>query len=79
MSYLRFDDVQASESGKTRIFNVCNKNSGAVLGEVRWYGQWRRYCFFPSEYAAFVFSAGCLRDIATFADQQTAKQKTRAR
>ena len=48
----------------------------AELGIVRWYTYWRRYCFFPSE--GTIFDAACLREIATFCDEQTRGQKEAA-
>lgn len=49
---------------KTRIYEVCNKQSGAWLGSIRWYGSWRQYCFMPA--ADTVFSSGCMADIIDF-------------
>jgi hypothetical protein len=43
--YLVF--VETDNSGrKTSIWECRNKSSGTVLGEVRWYGAWRQYCYF---------------------------------
>ena len=57
--------------GKTSIWSCCNKRHGEELGEVKWYGAWRQYCYFPTVQA--VYSSGCLDDIAKF--MQSLKQK----
>ena len=46
---------------KTTIFEIRNKRSGDMLGDVKWYGPWRQFCFFPL--AGTVWSNGCLYDI----------------
>lgn len=51
-----------SVSGKTSRYAVYNTRSGDQIGEIRWFGRWRHYTFFPADGTAF--SAGCLRDIA---------------
>ncbi len=48
---------------KKSIWACLNKNSETPLGEVRWYGAWRQYCYFPTTQA--IYSAGCLADIKT--------------
>jgi hypothetical protein len=54
---------------KTWIYEVSTKN-GATLGFIKWYPQWREYCFFPDMTAdELVFSRGCKRDIADFEDK----------
>jgi hypothetical protein len=42
--YISFEKLEAKP--KTAQFLVKNKSSGFVLGYVKWYGPWRRYCFF---------------------------------
>ena len=57
-----------SPSGKTLVFSVCTKEDGAAkaLGEIAWYGPWRKYAFSPRPNT--VFEATCLRDLAAFCD-----------
>jgi hypothetical protein len=52
---------------KTLIWTVVNKKSQDILGHIRWYPYWRRYCFFP-EYPR-VFSGGCLQEISEFIEK----------
>lgn len=60
--YLRFEPCQVFE--KTSVWNCLSRSSGAVLGQVKWYGPWRRYCYFPA--CPAVYSPDCLKDIAEF-------------
>jgi len=47
-------------SGNTQIYTVYNSKD--ILGDVRWYAPWRRYCFIPKSLPT-VFDAGCLHEI----------------
>ena len=67
--YLKFVEVPVKT--KTRKFNCCNKKSGTVLGEVKWNGSWRQYCYFDAVLA--VYSAGCMDDISHFCKQLNKK------
>ena len=53
----------------TRYWRVEAKQGGNFLGGVKWWGGWRRYCFFPEQ--ATIFEKDCLRDIADFCEAQT--------
>jgi len=57
--YVEFDKI--GDSGKTEIWNIISKSSGFILGQIKWYGAWRQYCFWPSPHA--VFNIGCMDDI----------------
>jgi hypothetical protein len=72
MSYLEFP-VRVSDSGKTFIFDVVHNILGDKLGEIRWYGPWRKYCFFP--FVGIIFDSGCLKDIQTKIDNETKAHK----
>ena len=54
--------IEVGSTGKTWIFNVNAKEGGSNLGQIRWFGRWRKYSFFPN--AETVFERQCLRDIA---------------
>jgi len=47
---------------KTHTYTVVNKTRGDILGSIKWYGPWRKFCFFPS--ASTVWSVDCLKDIS---------------
>lgn len=55
--YLAFEEA-ASASGRTSVVTVRAVRSGAVLGELRWFGRWRQYTLFPAEDT--VWNADCL-------------------
>lgn len=60
-SFLKFD--KRGDTGKTSTWAVCN-TSGTVLGGIRWYSPWRRYCFFTLPYQqACILDAACLAEI----------------
>lgn len=46
---------------------------GSPIGEVSWYGPWRKYCFFPG--IDTVYEQVCLRDIADFCEAQSLEHK----
>lgn len=68
-SWIRFDYVDVSKSGKTKLWRIRPLDSHDTLGEVKWYGPWRKYCFYPDHNT--VFEQDCLRDIAKFCESQT--------
>ncbi len=61
--FLNFEHVGNSESGKTKVFSVQNK-AGGVLGNIKYYAPWRRYCFIPED--GTLYDAACLSDIQNF-------------
>jgi len=56
---------------KTKVWRITSKH-GAILGVVKWFPQWRQYCFFIGE---LVFSSSCFRDIDYFLTFQNAVHK----
>jgi len=60
--YMEFDKI--GDTGKTEIWNILSKSSGYILGQIKWYGSWRQYCFFPSAHC--VFNNSCMTDILNF-------------
>lgn len=73
--WTHFKAAGRSPSGKTRVWNVESSHSHVDIGEIKWYGPWRQYCFFPDEYT--IYERQCLRDIATFCEEATSKQRRR--
>lgn len=62
--------IEATPPGrKTKVYMVKNKETGAWLGDIKWYGAWRKYSFFTkaimdhSKPVQFIFEASCLQDI----------------
>ena len=74
-SYITFEFDGFSESGKTSVWQVWSKEGGNHLGDVRWFGRWRCYAFFPNH--STVFERKCLRDIADFCERET-QSRTKA-
>ena len=56
---MEFDKI--GDTGKTEVWNILSKSSGWILGQIKWYGAWRQYCFFPSPNS--VFNLECMVDI----------------
>ena len=69
--WLRFLLLEKGE--KTSTWVVDNKESKYFLGLIKWYPQWRQYCFLPG--SDTVYSRSCLRDIVGFIKEQMDKRK----
>lgn len=72
-AYIRFVHGGKSKTGKTEIWRIEAKDAGIFLGEVRWFGKWTQYAFFPEP--CKVFEKTCLRDIAAFCESMTRGQR----
>lgn len=59
--------AKPSRTGKTRIVSVCSKRTGILLGEIRWFGRWRQYCFYPE--GGTIFNRSCMRDILAYIEE----------
>lgn len=67
---------------KTHRWNVFNIGRGVLLGDIKRFARWRQYCFIltideTNEGLAYVFSAGCLKDICDFIEKQMAERKAK--
>jgi hypothetical protein len=71
--YIAVTKLPRVKGRKTDVWDVANRQSDVKLGEVRWYAQWRQYCYFPSIRA--VYSKGCLTDIADFIQRAMRERK----
>lgn len=60
-------------TGKTEIYQIVSKHHSNVLGEIKWFGRWRQYCFFP--YKETVFNNQCMKDICKFIDDLMLQRK----
>lgn len=63
-----------SKSGKTKIFVVTDRHGG-VLGEIKWFGRWRCYAFFPE--IETIYNASCMTELAKFCDEQTKEHRNK--
>jgi len=69
--YMEF--VFLTNIGKTKIYEIISKNNDYILGYVKWYPQWRQYCFFPE--GKTVFNNSCMQDICGFIDRLMVERK----
>ena len=65
--FIAFELVD-EQKPKTSVWNVVTKQ-GDLLGQVKWFGRWRQYSFFP-EFQT-IYERQCLRIIADFCEEQT--------
>lgn len=75
MSYLTFEYVGTSDSGKTMRWWVRHTTQGTMLGTIQWYAPWRKYVWFPYS-SSTLFDSGCLDEIADFLRDQNAKHRS---
>ena len=64
--------LQFTERGlqdEKRSWSVFAGGKLAWLGNIAWFGRWRRYVFFPQQ--GMLFDAACLRELAEFMESQT--------
>lgn len=73
MSWIRFEE-KASNT-KTKRWTVLPHQEIYPLGEIKWYGPWRKYCFFPNSARMVILEEHCLRDIALFCEERTKEHK----
>ncbi len=61
------------EGEKTSKWYVLARRNDAVLGEIKWYGPWRQYCFFPV--IGTIFNPGCMDHISEFIRAEMERRK----
>ncbi len=76
-TYIQFVEDGYTPSRKTLRWEVVPLPRGAVIGEVKWYGPWRKYCFFPR--SETVYEQVCLREIADFCEEETKRHRAAQR
>jgi hypothetical protein len=62
--YIRISVIEKLK--RTNVFNVESKYSNDSLGQIRWYPQWRHYCFMPETKYKTLLSDRCLLAISEF-------------
>jgi hypothetical protein len=71
--FLNFRDEGPINAGrKTHKYTVISRHTNGIVGHIKWYLQWRQYCFFPLN---VVLDKKCLREIAEFSEQATEAQR----
>jgi hypothetical protein len=71
--YISFILSGYSRSGLTKIWNILSIDNNDCLGTIKWFPNWRKYCFYPSNDC--VFEQDCLRVISNFIESETTLHK----
>ena len=58
------ETIPTSKGRKTKVWDVMNKVHGVFIGQIKWHGAWRQYCFFTQE--PIILAKGCMLDINNF-------------
>jgi hypothetical protein len=70
--YFRIIRMPKPKKRKTHVYGIY-KTTGIRLGEIRWYGAWRQFCFFPAT-TSTVWSLGCLVDVQSVLEKLNKKE-----
>lgn len=65
--------VLSEKKEKTDVYNIVVKENDCTIGQIRWFGRWRKYSFFP--YNDTVWESKCLTDIVQFMNDLMQKRK----
>lgn len=60
--YFTVIQKEREKGKKTDVFELIGQDGMSILGYIKWWGAWRKYCFFPQPY--MVFDHKCLTAIA---------------
>lgn len=70
---LLVNEIQAPANFKTKIFEVVTKDRTGLLGQIKWYSQWRKYVFYPT--STTLFDSECLTELAEVCHTKTEEHK----
>lgn len=62
--WIHFEERLDKPQLLTKQYYVLSNDNNFVLGQIKWYGAWRTYAFYPSQDT--VFEPQCLGDITRF-------------
>jgi len=71
--YIEFRKIE--EKPKTNVYAVINKSYGNRLGVIKWYSNWRKYCFFPK--SETLFETKCMYAIVEFIENLMEERKNK--
>lgn len=72
--HMNYKDMgRVSRLAMTHYFMVQSRKTGTTLGLVKWYAQWRKYCFYP--YPSMVFDPQCLTELAEYCTLKTEQHR----
>lgn len=72
--YFYIEEIEHLAKPKTKVYHIFSESSDTIIGEIKWYANWRQYCFYP--YQKTVWSRGCLIDINSFLKELMDERKT---
>lgn len=73
--YLLFRDAGKVAPGrKTHKYEVTSVNNSTLLGYVKWFGAWRRYCFFTIS-QEIILDYECMSSLSEFVQEKTAESR----
>ena len=65
------------EGAKTNLYTVLVKDSYTIFGEIWWYAQWRKYCYYTLPNFLVVLDRECLRELAWWCEHLTLEHKNK--
>lgn len=65
--YIIFEDRSDCHPKKKTQTWECSNRSGEYLGDVKWNGSWRQYCWYQAD--DIVMAKSCLDDVSDFIRQ----------
>jgi hypothetical protein len=78
--HIKFVKENNKRNRKTDIWYCYNNSWNEHIGTVKWYPQWRQYCFITSgDIGELVLAKSCCNDIAHFINQIMADYKNKKR
>lgn len=66
--YIRIEDWGHSASERTKVWRVYNFKHSEVVGWIKWYGGFRKYCFYLQD-DTMLYDSDCMILIANFLDE----------
>lgn len=60
--YIKIELIEQKK--KTGVYSVMQSDRLFILGFIKWFPAWRKYCFFPEE--DIIFDVMCLKTIIAF-------------
>lgn len=72
--YLRFELAEQA-ARKTERLLIYSQRTGTLLAEIKWFGPWRQYAFFPNAAADTVWNPECLVDVTKAIAALTARRR----
>lgn len=72
-AFITFTELASHPDRKTKSWYVNTKRGGDRLGDIKWFGPWRKYCFEATPWSGF--EEICLREIAAFLEARTREHK----